>query len=633
MPREPETGNARAATIAAGGLSRRGFLGGVGGCACVCALPPALAHAAAFSSPAASVAAGLHPPGHGQVRLGPGPMREQLRHQHRLFMALDEDRLLKPFRSRAGLPAPGEDMGGWYDDSDEFHIDPDDWSTANWHGYIPGHSFGQYLSGLARIHAAEGDPATRQRVERLVELYAPTIGPRFFEDYNLPAYTWNKLLEGLLDAFQFAGVEAARPALDRLTDAVLPFLPEKALTREERRARPYLREAQIWDEPYVLPENLFRAWDLGFGARYHALARRFLQDQALFDPLAAGISPLAGRHAYSHVNAFSSAIEAYRATGEDKYLRAARNGFDFVLDQSYATGGWGPNEELLGPDDSQGLLDSLTATRRSFETPCGAHGHFKIARSLLAITGDSGYGDSMERVLYNTILGARPTTADGDTFYYSDYSDHAAKGFRGEQWPCCSGTFIQLVADYGISSYLLGARSLHVNLYVPSSLRAPLGDGEVALVQETGYPLAPGSRIRFDATPGAMDLHLRIPAWAGPGTRVRVNGRVAAAAPAPGRFLRLSRRWRAGDVVEIDFDMGLRLEPIHARHPDVAALMTGPLALFPVEAGDRQAGRAEWLGAVRSGAQEWRVAAADGPIRLKPFFAIGEESYRLYNRV
>lgn len=560
-------------------------------------------------------------------------MLDQLEQQHRLYMSLDDDRLLKPFRSRAGLPAPGPDMGGWYDDSDEFHIDPEDWSTANWHGYIPGHSFGQYVSGLARIHAAYGDEATRLKVERLVELYAATISPRFFDDYNLPAYTYNKLIEGLADAYQFAGVALAKPALDRLTDAVLPFLPEKALTREERRARPHAREAQIWDEPYVLPENLFRAWSLGFGDRYHALGLRFLQDEALFDPLAAGISPLQGRHAYSHVNALSSAIEAYHATGEAKYLRAAVNGFDFVRQQSYATGGWGPNEELLGPDDTHTLLDSLGTTRRSFETPCGAHGHFKISRSLLQLTADSRYGDSMERVLYNTILGARPTTARGDTFYYSDYSDNARKSYRGEQWPCCSGTFIQLVADYGISSYVLDDEAVFVNLYVPSSLQVPLGTGHVVMSQATRYPLDNTSRIHFGSSPGRFPLHLRIPGWAGPGTAIRVNGQPLAGRVEAGSFHRITREWREGDVVEIEFDMGLRLEPISPHHPDVVALMTGPLVLLPVDAGDRQASRSQWLGARRTTDQEWTVAAPEGAIRLKPFMAIGDEGYRLYSRV
>src|SRR5258708_4968013 len=48
------------------------------------------------------------------VELLEGPLREQFDRNHRFYLALDEDSLLKPFRERAGLPTPGEDMGGWY---------------------------------------------------------------------------------------------------------------------------------------------------------------------------------------------------------------------------------------------------------------------------------------------------------------------------------------------------------------------------------------------------------------------------------------------------------------------------------------------------------------------------------------
>ncbi|HMA51295.1 MAG TPA: beta-L-arabinofuranosidase domain-containing protein, partial [Magnetospirillaceae bacterium] len=89
------------------------------------------------------------------------------------------------------------------------------------------------------------------------------------------------------------------------------------------------------------------------------------------------------------------------------------------------------------------LVASLSRTHSSFETPCGAYGHFKIARHLLRLTADSRYADSMERMLYNTILGAKPTEPDGRTFYYSDYAGSGAKkGFHHDLWPCCAGTFV-----------------------------------------------------------------------------------------------------------------------------------------------------------------------------------------------
>lgn len=525
-------------------------------------------------------------------------------------------------------------MGGWYDDSRDFHIDPNDWSTANWHGYIPGHSFGQYVSGLARSYAITKDINTAKKVDGLIKKYIPTISKKFFENYYLPAYTYDKLAIGLIDAYQYVGVMDAKEALAKLTETVLPFLPEKSLTREERRQRPYTQEAEIWDEPYTLPENLFLAWQLGMGEHYKELALRYMQNDALFDPLANGISPFKGKHAYSHVNALNSAIQAYYATGEQKYLLAAKNGFDFATQQSFATGGWGPNEELLAADDTETLFNSLSETHRSFETPCGTYGHFKIARSLLQITKSSRYGDSMERVLYNTILGAKPTLPDGSTFYYADYNHTANKFYRGEQWPCCSGTFIQLTADYGISTYLQDDKGLFVNLYTPSQVEIPIAGHIVSIHQKTEYPLENSSSFEINTTkPVAFSIHLRIPEWAGPATQILINGQKIKTPITAGHFLELFGTWKQNDRIHIIFDMQLRLEPLNTSHPEWAALLVGPLVLFPLDSSNHEYTSEQLLKAKQRTATDWTVIAGETTVRFKPFMFIGEEKYRLYNKL
>ena len=196
-----------------------------------------------------------------------------------------------------------------------------------------------------------------------------------------------------------------------------------------------------------------------------------------------------------------------------------------MLAQSYATGGWGPNERFLVPG-SGALGDSISSTHASFETPCGAYGHFKIARYLMSVTGDSRYGDTMERVLYNTVLGSLPMKPDGTAFYYSDYNETGAKTYYDLNCSCCSGTLGQIVADYGISSYFLNQRGAVVNLYAPSRFRFRQPSGEVTLEQTTAYPLDSTTEILIKtATTQTFSISLRIPAWAGAGTTVAVNGR------------------------------------------------------------------------------------------------------------
>ncbi len=174
---------------------------------------------------------------------------------------------------------------------------------------------------------------------------------------------------------------------------------------------------------------------------------RYLNDK-FFVPLAAGENCLPGKHAYSHVNALSSAMQAYLTLGSEMHFRAAKNGFDMVLAQSFATGGWGP-DELLRATDSDDVYASLTGTHSSFETPCGSYAHFKLTRYLLRVTRDSSYGDSMERVMYNTVLGAKPLEGDGHAFYYSDYNFDGHKVYSNHDFPCCSGTLPQVARIMG----------------------------------------------------------------------------------------------------------------------------------------------------------------------------------------
>src|SRR6266568_6713415 len=321
----------------------------------------------AWARPA--VAARIAPPlsvfGYSKVQLLDGPFRLQFDQNHQTFLHLDEDGMLKPFRKRQGLPAPGPDLGGWYDDADDFD------EKTNFHAFIAGHSFGQYLSGLARAYAVTGSKPTQEKVHRLVRAFAETVEPsgKFYVDYHLPAYTYYKTSCGLIDAHEFAKCPDALDVHWRATQAVLPYLPEKALSRLEQRARAHKSVADTWDETYTLPENFFLAYQRSGDSRYRDLAIRFIEKE-YFDPLAEGQNVLPGEHAYRHVNAFSSAMQAYLVLGDEKYLRAARNGLRMVQEQSYATGGWGPDEAFVEP--GKGLLDaSLGTTRSSFETPCG----------------------------------------------------------------------------------------------------------------------------------------------------------------------------------------------------------------------------------------------------------------------
>src|SRR5580704_19046866 len=146
-------------------VSRREFVQSASLASAACLFPN-------FGGRGFAAAAAAFPPleefGYGEVTLVSDLHEKQLAEGHALLMGLSEDSLLKPFRQMVGQPAPGDDLGGWYqyapDSKDYFEV-----------GFAPGCTFGQWVSALARSYAIHRSPETREKVLRLNRLYAKTI--------------------------------------------------------------------------------------------------------------------------------------------------------------------------------------------------------------------------------------------------------------------------------------------------------------------------------------------------------------------------------------------------------------------------------------------------------------------------
>ncbi len=568
--------------------------------------------------------------GYGNVTLASELHDSQLANTHSVLMALSEDSMLKPFRQMSGMQAPGEDLGGWYS------YEPDyDYTKDFDQGFAPGCTFGQWVSALARSYAITGDAATREKVLRLNRRYAETITPEFYVRNRFPAYTYDKLLLGLLDSHTLVRDPQALAILEHTTNVALPHLPGHAIEhglpwRADKDPRD---DSWTWDESYTCPENMFIAYQRGAGRRYYDLALQYLDDVPWFDRLARGEHVLGGRHAYSHVNSLSSAAMAYLTAGSERHLRAAKNAFAMLQAQSYATGGWGPNETLCKADSDE-LYESLTGTHHHFETPCGAYAHFKLTRYLLRVTRDSRYGDSMERVMYNTVLGAKPLLMTGENFYYADYNFNARRVYKEAHWACCAGTLPQVATDYRINSYFHEPGALYVNLFIPSTLRWQEAGVALSLQQRGNYPYDASVRFTLGAArPARFTLHLRIPEWT-TGASISVNERRLPLELAPGSFAAIKREWRDGDRIVLELPMSLRLEPIDERHADTVALLHGPLVLMAVKSEQESAmprlRREQLLAAKRLGQQQWQVETGTGALVLLPYTALGERPYTTY---
>jgi DUF1680 family protein len=602
--------------------SRRQFLSLLAGAPLAPYALRALEAQAASPSSASEPRVFLAPFDYQGVRLGDGRLKKQYEATRDYYFNLPDDDILKGFRKRAGLPAPGNDMGAW--------------GTED-----TGMVFGQWLSGMARMYKATGDTAMRTKALHLLREWAKTIAPdgtpyqpTWAQELKYSHYAWDKLVCGLVDLYAYGGEKESLPVLERITDWATRTLDR---TRQPATPEDFQGIAPEW---YTLSENLYRAYRATGNTTYKTFGDLWRYDHywGMFN----GEVPLnpARFHAYSHVNNLSSAAMTYAITGEPKYLKTIVNAHDHFQEvQCYATGGYGPAERLVAADGELGR--SVEREANTFETPCGAWAVFKLGRYLIEFTGEARYGDWIEKMIYNGIGAALPMASAGKTFYYSDYqlgSDtpiaSARKVYYWDPYPCCAGTYIQAVADYHNIIYFQGERSLCVNLFVPSAVSWNLDGQEIQIEQETAYPES--DTVTLTVRPQknvSFKLGFRVPGWS-QGATVSVNGNQLDVPANAGSWATIDRTWNAGDRVTIRIPMRLRLVPIDKQHPQRVALMYGPVVLV-------QDGRytqrltsvpsGEDLGIARVGSGlQFRVAAHPKSIFrpewgvFMPFYEIGQ---------
>lgn len=550
------------------------------------------------------------------VTLEPGPLRTQVDEVRRFYLALPDDDLLKGFRARAGLPAPGKDLGGWYS-SDTFLV------------------FGQIISGLARLYASTGDIACRDKANHLIAEWAKCIeADGYFyasRKPNAPHYIYDKMMWGLLDAYLYCGNQQALVPLSRITDWAIKNL---------ERSRRVNDTSTEW---YTLSENLYRAYLATGEAKYrqfaevweyHAYWDIFARNGDIFGLRADG-SRNTAYHAYSHVNTLGGAAAAYLVKGDVAYLDTIKNAYQYLQDREcFATGGYGPDEELLPRDK---LRQKLLETHHTFETQCGSWAAFKLAKYLLSFTGDARYGDWIERLLYNGIGASIPMTADGRVFYYSDYCPHGGEKRNTDfGWSCCTGTRPQAVADYDDLIYFRDAHSLYVNLFVPSRVDWPRGTQTVSVTQETRFPETDSVRFTLQLKkPDEFALKFRVPAWLAEPMRATVNGRMARLAPDSAHWATLARRWKDGDEIILRLPMKVWACPLVPQEPTPVAAMCGPVVLAfeaPQAAslrGINAANLERVLLPERNRALTFHLA--DSSVKAWPFYALtAGERYFLY---
>lgn len=305
-------------------------------------------------------------------------------------------------------------------------------------------------------------------------------------------------------------------------------------------------------------------------------------------------------HAVRAMYLYTGAADVAALTGDEGYMNAMKTVWEDVVHRNmYITGGIGSSGNNEGFS-----VDYDLPNEQAYCETCASVGMVFWNQRMNLLTGNSQFIDVLERSLYN---GARDgLSLSGDKFFYGNPLASDGRHFRREWFgtACCPANIARLVASLGDYIYGYSDAGLWVNLFIGSNTAVKIGKQEIPVTMTTNYPWDGKTTLTLNPkTKSKFKVNLRIPGWlrgeAVPGDlfvfenktpdafTILVNGK-----PAPYQmengYAVLTREWRKGDVIELNFSMEVKRLTSRSevkQNEGRVALQRGPL-VYCVEGAD-----------------------------------------------
>lgn len=272
--------------------------------------------------------------------------------------------------------------------------------------------------------------------------------------------------------------------------------------------------------------------------------------------------------------------ELYWITGEEKYRRAFEQIWWSItkLDR-HNNGGFSSGEQAHGNPYHPGAIET-----------CCTIAWVATSVEMLRLTENSIVADELELSTINSVLGMH--SPNGRWVTYNTPMDGTRKASAHDivfqaragspELNCCSvngSRGFGMISDWAVMS---SGQGLVLNWYGPSTITAKLGGPDskemVTLVQQTEYPRT--NHVQLKVNPSRtkeFPLKLRIPHWSRT-TRVKLNGKPVAQVRS-GSYLTLNRKWKRGDVVDLEFDFSLQFWRGERECAGKTSIFRGPILL------------------------------------------------------
>jgi DUF1680 family protein len=418
-----------------------------------------------------------------------------------------------------------------------------------------------------------------------------------------PYYTLHKILAGLLDVYEVSGNKKALGVATNMGDWVyarLNKLPQETLIK--------MWNTYIAGEFGGMNEVMARMYRITGKKEYLKTAQLFDNIKVFFgDPehtngLAKNVDNFRGLHANQHIPQIVGSMEMYRVSNKPEYYKIADNFWiKIVNDYMYSIGGVAGARNPANAEcfiSQPGTLYENGFSAGGQNETCATYNMLKLTSDLFMFDQRTELMDYYERGLYNHILASVAENSPANT-YHVPLGAGAMKQFGNADmtgFTCCNGTAIESSTKLQNSIYFKSKdnKALYVNLFIPSAL--DWTERKIKVEQHTDFPKKDYTKLTIKGK-GKFELNVRVPGWATKGFFVTINGQAQNLEAKAGSYLKISRSWKDGDVVELRMPFQFHLDPVMDQQ-NVASLFYGPILLAAQEPEARKEWRKVTLDAI-----------------------------------
>jgi DUF1680 family protein len=126
---------------------------------------------------------------------------------------------------------------------------------------------------------------------------------------------------------------------------------------------------------------------------------------------------------------------------------------------------------------------------------------------------------------------------------------------------CCPPNLVRTISETQNYAYAFTRKGIAVILYGSNRFHTELpGNDQLRIRQETNYPWDGTIKLILEEVPDdQFEISLRIPGWANEENTISVNHQKLKLNTDAGQFVKVSRKWKKGDVIELRLSMATRL--------------------------------------------------------------------------